>query len=107
MCLRHHNGTSPPVVVSIGSNGDTSFERDVFHTFGVPSHTFDFSLNPETRQKVEALPFIRFYPKGLAGEEVIKPGSPTYVSLRETLKLVDAPYVDIFKCDCEGERAWL
>lgn len=107
VCLRHHNGTKPPVVVSIGSNGDTSFERDVWHTFGVPSHTFDFSLDEQTRQKVEALPFIKFYPKGLAGEEVIAPGSTTYLSLRNALKAVDATYVDIFKCDCEGERTCL
>jgi len=62
--------------------GTLSFERDVFHTFGVPSHTFDFSLSPKVREKVEALPFIRFYPEGLAGEEVIQLEIPLMCRLK-------------------------
>lgn len=72
MCLRHHNSTRTPVVVSIGSNGDTSFERDVFQTFAAVSHTFDFSLDAPTRARVEALPYIRYAPTPHLGYATVK-----------------------------------
>lgn len=56
-------------------------------------------------------PSRRFYNKGLAGKKMTsnldkkyQAKSSTFLSIFQTLEAVGAPYVDIFKMDCEGER---
>jgi len=47
LCMVHYNTSERPLVISVGSNGDTTFEHDISARLHAFSHTFDFTLSPE------------------------------------------------------------
>lgn len=112
VCLSHYRSSNAePVVVSIGSNGDTSFEADVQNILQVPSHTLDFSLLPDVVDQVSSLEFIKFFPVGLTGSSEKKKLQKlffkshrqwfTFLTVDQMLEHIGQKYVDIFKVDCE------
>jgi len=61
---------SPPVVVSVGSRGDSSFEADANANTGAIPHTFDPFLAPALdRAMKERVPYLHFHSIGLTGAQ--------------------------------------
>lgn len=108
VCAAHYTRKNrDPVVLSVGSNGDTSFEKFIYDTYGVRTSTVDFSLTRETAKKVSSLDFVKLYEVGLYGTDRFyistKMARPVkWVNIIQLLDLVGEKYVDIFKIDCEG-----
>lgn len=98
---------SPPVVVSVGSRGDSSFEADANANTGAIPHTFDPFLAPALDKAMkERVPYLHFHSIGLTGESNLadarqKTPNVQWASLKELLTVVGSEYVDIFKIDCE------
>ncbi|GJP40944.1 hypothetical protein CLOM_g602 [Closterium sp. NIES-68] len=97
-----------PVVYSIGSGGEYSFEKDMFFKFPLTRPlTFDPFLDPSLAASLQALSFLRFLPIGLAGAGVIerakvdRPGLQ-FMTVREIMAANNHSYVDVFKVDCDG-----
>jgi len=67
LCVLHKNVSKAPSVISIGSNGDSSFEADVHKRLHAFSHTFDFTLNATNKARISSHPYLKFYDMGLAG----------------------------------------
>ncbi|CAI5519891.1 unnamed protein product [Closterium sp. Naga37s-1] len=97
-----------PVVYSIGSGGEYSFEKDIFFKFPLTRPlTFDPFLDPSLASSMQALSFLRFLPIGLAGAGVIerarvdRPGVQ-FMTVGEVMGANNHSYVDVLKVDCDG-----
>ncbi|CAI5480798.1 unnamed protein product [Closterium sp. Yama58-4] len=97
-----------PVVYSIGSGGEYSFEKDMFFKFPLTRPlTFDPFLDPSLSSSMQALSFLRLLPIGLAGAGVIerarvdRPGVQ-FMTVGEVMAANNHSYVDVLKVDCDG-----
>lgn len=94
-----HALRSPCVVVSLGSNGDFTFEQAILSAAPCQVHTFDCtypgtSLDSNTRH---------FYHKMCIGSaRVAAAKSDSFVTLSGALKLMRASKIDLLKMDIEG-----
>lgn len=110
LCLFHKNVSKNPTVISIGSNGDSSFEEDVNRRLNAFSHTFDFTLNATDKAYISSRPYLKFYDLGLAGKTMVPITYKRFKRWFPKMRVVTVPqmlaatglkYVDYFKIDCE------
>lgn len=110
MCRRYYGvGRREPTarVVSVGSKGDTSFEKDVQSRLLLRTHTFDPFLSRSAQLSVaRARKFITFHKAGLTGTTDALAARGAYGSARmltvfQLLEEINVSYVDIMKIDCE------
>jgi len=71
VCAVHSGVIRDPVAVSIGSRGDTSFEKDLYDRLGAIVHTYDPTMLTPHRKGLAALPFLTFHDAGLSGRKYI------------------------------------
>jgi hypothetical protein len=97
------------LVYSVGSNGDASFEEDIFRNFGCDTHTFDPTGNSTTYRAIVEAAGGRFHPFGVSGAPSSLQNSVTGLAskllpIREITEMLDhtARAIDIVKIDCEG-----
>lgn len=109
----HVEGLLPkrPVVYSIGSYGEITFEEDVHERLHVKSFTFDPFLTDEQKKVVVDAPFINWVNAGLRGitrdaDDVDKSESsysgPKMMTILEAMKMFKHDFIDLFKIDCES-----
>jgi hypothetical protein len=94
--------TTPCLVYSIGSNGDTSFESTVKKEIGshCEIHTFDMGDYEEPVQAVGAI----YHRWGISGKEFTDARGQKFKSLEQTVQELGhtGRTIDLFKIDCEG-----
>ena len=90
------------MVLSIGSNGETSFEEAVLSSTACDVHTFDHTLDEAKLQAVHRVPGINFHAQGLSSES--SPAQANLMSLTGMLNAVQRQYVDVLKVDMEGTK---
>ncbi|CAI5527015.1 unnamed protein product [Closterium sp. Naga37s-1] len=96
-----------PVVYSIGSFGQYSFEDSIYKLLHVQPHTFDPFLVPATAARMQNLSSLHFHPIGLSAASELQNYTtkfPTmqFMTLEGIMQLLNHTYVDVFKIDCEG-----
>lgn len=110
LCLFHKNVSGNPAVISVGSDGDPSFEEDVHRRINAFSHTFEFTLNATAMAFMSSRPYLKFYNLALAGKSVVPAMYKQFKRWFPDIKVVTVPemleatglgYVDVFKIDCE------
>lgn len=109
ICMVHYNTSARPLVISVGSAGDASFEFDVSGRLHAFSHTFDFTLGPKQSKRMRSRRYLKFHNAGIAGKTEVasikkrfQHLNPVILTLPEILHRIKARYVDILKVDCEG-----
>ncbi|CAI7871294.1 unnamed protein product [Closterium sp. NIES-54] len=96
-----------PIVYSIGSFGQYSFEDSIYKILDVQPHTFDPFLVPTTAARMQNVSCLHFHPIGLSANSELQNYTakfPTmqFMTLEGIMQLLNHSYVDIFKIDCEG-----
>ncbi|CAI5462624.1 unnamed protein product [Closterium sp. Yama58-4] len=96
-----------PVVYSIGSFGQYSFEESIYKLLHVQPHTFDPFLVPATAARMQNVSCLHFYPIGLSANSSLqnyttKFPAMQFKTLGGIMEMLNHSYVDIFKIDCEG-----
>ncbi|CAI5466976.1 unnamed protein product [Closterium sp. Yama58-4] len=96
-----------PVVYSIGSFGQYSFEDSIYKLLHVQPHTFDPFLVPATTARMQNVSCLHFHPIGLSANSELqnyttKFPAMKFMTLGGIMELLNHTYVDIFKIDCEG-----
>lgn len=103
VCLSVRKGSNPPRVISIGSNGETSFEKAMHDRLNATPDVFDFSLTDQLREAMGAYDFLRFHNAGLVGSAArAKYGSLRMYTVPQIMRVLNQSYVDVFKVDCES-----
>lgn len=92
---------------SIGSKCEYQFEEDIYNIFGVQTHTFDPFLAPVNVTVMSNLPFVHYYPIGLAGISKVpelKKKFPykKFLTLQQMMVTTKLDFIDVLKVDCEG-----
>ncbi|CAI5970833.1 unnamed protein product [Closterium sp. NIES-64] len=96
-----------PIVYSIGSFGQYSFEDSIYKILHVQPHTFDPFLVPATAARMQNVSCLHFNPIGLSAASELQNYTakfPTmqFMTLGGIMQLLNHTYVDVFKIDCEG-----
>lgn len=110
VCLLHSGVTQSPLTVSIGSNGDATFETELYNRLNAVIHTYDPTLTEAKQRYIDSLPFMTFHKAGLSGQNDIEATRKRYPRLRDAVLLtvpgliarLNVTFIDIFKIDCDG-----
>eukprot|EP00897_Mesotaenium_endlicherianum_P006366 jgi/Mesen1/5758/ME000292S04841 len=104
------------VVYSVGSQGESSFEADLFALTGAVSHTFDPTLTAGQITDMRARPHLKFHDLGFTGRDesggvrqvgglpLPWGGLPEGARVRRVgavMRALGHAYVDVLKIDCE------
>ena len=88
---------------SVGSNGDSSFEKAIREHFGCEIHTFDPKGNSTQYEKIANVSGSSFHAWGLSNSSGSLGGNPLLTLGDIANRLGHAHrHIDIFKIDCEG-----
>ncbi|GJP73505.1 hypothetical protein CLOP_g4209 [Closterium sp. NIES-67] len=99
-------GGRRPIVYSIGSAGETSFEQAVRARLGTKAFTFDPFLDDQQAAAIRAKHILRYIPIGLgAGKQLsaLRRGAPgkRFATLAQLMGKLNHSHVDVLKIDCE------
>lgn len=97
----------PCLVYSLGSAGDTSFERDILNRTSCQVHTFDPTLSADTQKAMQAaLPEMHFHAIGVGrGSGPFKSlNDGAMHDLEDILAELGHSWVDVLKMDIEGHE---
>ena len=93
------------VVYSIGSNGETSFEKDILSMTQCEVHTFDHTLSEAAQAVVRGVPGLHYHNVGLGVRQTGQTGQPSVLSLDQLMASLKHSWVDVLKMDIE-EAEW-
>ncbi|GJP33987.1 hypothetical protein CLOM_g18472 [Closterium sp. NIES-68] len=96
-----------PVVYSVGSDEEYSFEEAMFRKYHSLPYTLDPFLSPQAQARMQQLPFLHFHSVGLAGRASLadyQKWNPnvTFRTLPALMKNFNHAYIDILKLSCSG-----
>ncbi|CAI5460976.1 unnamed protein product [Closterium sp. Yama58-4] len=99
-----------PIVYSIGSNGEYTFERDIAARLHTCPFTFDPFLDPAMEHTMMRLPFLSFEAVGLAAKSTVEQWKretkgKAFMTLEQVMRKHNHTHIDVFKIDCEGCEA--
>ncbi|GJP33991.1 hypothetical protein CLOM_g18476 [Closterium sp. NIES-68] len=106
-CLLPNSIQKDPVVYSIGSFGQYSFEESIYKILQVKPYTFDPFLTPNKLAVMKRVSILHFNEIGLSASVSLKtyrdkfPGLK-FMTLEGMMQKMNHTYVDVFKIDCEG-----
>ncbi|GJP50647.1 hypothetical protein CLOM_g9787 [Closterium sp. NIES-68] len=97
-----------PVVYSIGSNAEFSFERDISLLLHTSPLTFDPFVPPDFAEHLnQTLDFLTFFSTGLSSQATLaqtraQHPEQEFLTLAALMARHGHAYVDVLKLDCEG-----
>ncbi|GJP46090.1 hypothetical protein CLOM_g5421 [Closterium sp. NIES-68] len=99
-----------PIIYSIGSNGEYTFEQDISARLHSRPFTFDPFLDPVLEQTMLRLPFLSFEAVGLAAKSTLEKWKEetkgkAFMTLDQVMTKHNHTHIDILKIDCEGCEA--
>ena len=95
------------VVYSVGSKGDTSFERAILNETACEVFTFDPTLNATEEDAVRRVPNLHFHSIGLShrdGEHAFGNVTKPVLTLHAIMNQFKHPWIDVLKVDIEGHE---
>ncbi|GJP33990.1 hypothetical protein CLOM_g18475 [Closterium sp. NIES-68] len=106
-CLLPSAIQKDPVVYSVGSYGQYSFEESINKILHVKPYTFDPFLTLNTIAHMKAVPILHFNEIGLSANSSLQTYRDKYpglkfMTLEGMMQMLNHTYVDVFKIDCEG-----
>ncbi|CAI6003290.1 unnamed protein product [Closterium sp. NIES-65] len=107
VCLIPTAVQAKPVVYSVGSDEEYSFEESMFRHYRSQPYTLDPFLSPQAQARMQLLRFLHFHSLGLAGKASLgdyQKWNPnvTFRTLPELMQDLNHTYVDILKLSCGG-----
>ncbi|CAI5503798.1 unnamed protein product [Closterium sp. Naga37s-1] len=99
-----------PIIYSIGSNGEYTFERDIAARLHTRPFTFDPFLDPAMEHTMMRLPFLSFEAVGLAAKSTVEQWKAetkgkAFMTLEQVMRKHNHTHIDVLKIDCEGCEA--
>ncbi|CAI5462623.1 unnamed protein product [Closterium sp. Yama58-4] len=107
VCLIPTAVQAKPIVYSVGSDEESSFEEAMFRHYRSQPYTLDPFLSSQAQARMQLLRFLHFHPVGLSGRASLgdyQKWNPnvTFRTLPELMQDLNHTYIDILKLSCGG-----